>query len=180
MPSWNLPSKCHRLQTWAAGGQGGWPGVPRLCNGLPSTQPAPAARAEPQQTASDAAPELSTRHLLRTPRRSPTAITDGISPLSSPGGPGEGSPGRAARGRVPAHSIISHSGSSSLATQTEPQHGLGKQIHRRRHCSSGGEPGVPTAGRCHCPALPWGSTRRPSSLAGQTRRRLCYSVSSRA
>lgn len=110
----------------------------------------------------------------------PHGDTDAISPLSSTGVPGQGSPGRAAWGRVPAHSIISRSGSSSLATQTEPQHGLGKQIRRRRHHSSGGEPGVPTAGRCHCPALPRESTRTPSCVAGKARRRLCCSVSSRA
>lgn len=114
--------------------------------------------------------------LAQIPTVIPTA-----SPLSAPQGvPGQGSPGRAAWGRVPAHSTISCSGSSSLATQTEPQHGLGRQIHRRRHCGSGGEPGVPTAGRCHCPALPRESTRTPSCVVGKARRKLCCSVSSRA
>lgn len=102
---------------------------------------------------------------------------NGISPFTSQEGPAGGQPwpsqaGRGKQSSVPARSIPSRSGSSSLATQTEPQHGPGRQIASgpgaKALAGSPACPHGPSAGRCQCPALPWESTMRSSSLAGQS------------
>lgn len=108
------------------------------------------------------------------------------SPLSGPPeGPQGGQPlawpgGQSRAVCTPAHGIASRPGSSSLATQTEPQQGPRGQTasqpgakapaRRLRRDISGAEPSVPTrpraAGRCRCPALPGESTARSSSTRG--------------
>lgn len=102
-----------------------------------------------------------------------TAISPFGFPRGSQGRAAPGPAGQAERSYVPAHSIASCSGSSSLATTNRATtRTLEADTIAARRESSGREPGVPTrprpAGRCRCPAPSWESTTRSSSLAGQS------------